>query len=77
MARVLTRTGFPAFAATERTVRAAEACPADPDLAAATRRGPVDQLDTPCRAFRSRSLSEKWHPTQVRSPSGSRGGGGA
>ncbi|MFE7558794.1 aminopeptidase N [Kitasatospora sp. NPDC057500] len=59
LARVLTRAAFPAFAATERTVRAAEACLADPDLTAATRRGLVDQLDTLRRARRARSLAEK------------------
>ncbi|MFE2110783.1 aminopeptidase N [Kitasatospora sp. NPDC059463] len=56
LARVLTREGFPAFAATGRTVRAAEACLADPDLTAATRRGLVDQLDTLRRAVRARAL---------------------
>ncbi|MEV7187459.1 aminopeptidase N [Kitasatospora sp. NPDC093102] len=59
LARVLTTVGFPAFAATERTVRAAEACLADPDLTAATRRGLVDQLDTLRRAVRARALTEQ------------------
>ncbi|WP_317620104.1 aminopeptidase N [Streptomyces sp. CBMA156] len=57
LARVLATAGFPAFAATERTVRAAEACLADPDLTAATRRGLVDQLDTLRRAVRARALT--------------------
>ncbi|MEU3569922.1 aminopeptidase N [Kitasatospora sp. NPDC036755] len=57
LARVLATAGFPAFAATERTVRAAEACLADPDLTAATRRGLVDQLDTLRRAVRARELT--------------------
>ncbi|MFF2950416.1 aminopeptidase N [Kitasatospora sp. NPDC057965] len=57
LARVLTRAGFPAHAATERTVRAAEACLTDPDLTAATRRGLVDQLDTLRRAVRARGLA--------------------
>jgi aminopeptidase N len=56
LARVLTRDGFPAFAATERTVLAAEACLADPDLTPAARRGLVDQLDTLRRAVRARAL---------------------
>ncbi|WP_380282153.1 aminopeptidase N [Kitasatospora purpeofusca] len=59
LARVLTRAGFPAFAATERTVRAAEAALGDPDLTAATRRGLVDQLDTLRRAVRARALAER------------------
>ncbi|MFE4519063.1 aminopeptidase N [Kitasatospora sp. NPDC056783] len=58
LARVLTTAGFPAFAATERTVRAAEECLADPGLTAATRRGLVDQLDTLRRAVRARALTE-------------------
>ncbi|MFF4381032.1 aminopeptidase N [Kitasatospora sp. NPDC001547] len=57
LARVLTTAAFPAFAATEHTVRAAEACLADPDLTVATRRGLVDQLDTLRRAVRARALS--------------------
>ncbi|WP_416873146.1 aminopeptidase N [Kitasatospora sp. SC0581] len=59
LARVLATTGFPAFAATERTVRAAEACLADPELTAATRRGLVDQLDTLRRAVRARARAER------------------
>ncbi|MFJ9441976.1 aminopeptidase N [Kitasatospora sp. NPDC101235] len=59
LARVLATAGFPAFAATEQTVRAAEACLADPDLTAATRRGLVDQLDTLRRAVRARALTEQ------------------
>ncbi|MET8698003.1 aminopeptidase N [Kitasatospora sp. NPDC004723] len=59
LARVLTRAGFPAFAATDRTARAAEACLADPDLTTATRRGLVDQLDTLRRAVRARALAER------------------
>ncbi|MER5353687.1 aminopeptidase N [Kitasatospora sp. NPDC002551] len=58
LARVLTAVGFPVFAATERTVRAAEACLADPDLTAAARRGLVDRLDTLRRAVRARALAE-------------------
>ncbi|MFD0410119.1 aminopeptidase N [Kitasatospora sp. NPDC127116] len=57
LARVLTTAAFPAFAATDRTVRAAEACLADPDLTVATRRGLVDQLDTLRRAARARALT--------------------
>ncbi|MER7706763.1 aminopeptidase N [Kitasatospora sp. NPDC097605] len=57
LARVLTAVGFPLFAATERTVRAAEACLADPDLIVAARRGLVDQLDTLRRAVRARALA--------------------
>ncbi|MFB6892154.1 aminopeptidase N [Kitasatospora sp. NPDC056327] len=57
MARVLTAVAFPAFAATDRTVRAAEDCLADPDLTPATRRGLVDQLDTLRRAVRARALT--------------------
>ncbi|MFE7634108.1 aminopeptidase N [Kitasatospora sp. NPDC057518] len=59
LARVLATTGFPAFAATDRTVRAAEACLADPELTAATRRGLVDQLDTLRRAVRARARAER------------------
>ncbi|MFG2907217.1 aminopeptidase N [Kitasatospora sp. NPDC048286] len=59
LARVLATVGFPAFAATEQTVRAAEACLADPELTAATRRGLVDQLDTLRRAVRARALTER------------------
>ncbi|MGF1427175.1 aminopeptidase N [Kitasatospora sp. LaBMicrA B282] len=57
LARVLTQSAFPVFAATERTVRAAEACLADPELTAATRRGLVDRLDTLRRAVRARELA--------------------
>ncbi|MBV2155316.1 aminopeptidase N [Kitasatospora sp. SUK 42] len=59
LARVLATKAFPAHAATERTVRAAEACLADPDLTAATRRGLADQLDTLRRAVRARALAEQ------------------
>ncbi|MFE0460024.1 aminopeptidase N [Kitasatospora sp. NPDC058965] len=54
IATVLTRHGFPAFAAEERTVRAAEACLARTDLTPSARRGLVDQLDDLRRAVRAR-----------------------
>ncbi|MCX4744474.1 aminopeptidase N [Kitasatospora sp. NBC_01287] len=59
MASVLTRHGFPSFAATGATVRAAEACLAREDLIPATRRGVLDQLDNLRRAARARAVDGK------------------
>nr|WP_181442426.1 aminopeptidase N [Streptomyces tateyamensis] len=56
IAAVLTRHGFPAFAATGATVAAAEACLARTDLTPGARRGLVDQLDDLRRAVRARRL---------------------
>jgi aminopeptidase N len=57
--RLLTRYGFPAYDATEETVRAAEACLARTDLTAALRRGLVDQVDDLRRAVRARQAAAK------------------
>ncbi|MFI9271073.1 aminopeptidase N [Kitasatospora sp. NPDC052896] len=58
MARALTLHGFPAFAATEPTLRAAEACLEREDLIPAARRGLADQLDDLRRAVRARAAEE-------------------